>query len=634
MSEKGKHISPFKFLDAYGLDDRDSFFGREKEVEDLYALVKQSKLALIYGLSGTGKTSLVNCGLASRFSENTWYPILVRRGQNINDALDLEIQNKVIEPIAQNAELPEKIESIYLDYYVPIYLIFDQFEELFISGTVDEQLDFFNQLADLYNSKVSCRILIIMREEYLGYFSNFERILPELFESRFRVEKMSRSNLEQVVEGTFKAANLEIQNSQELSKAILENVKDERQEIDLTNLQVYFDRMWRAATDNIPSEQTPVFSPTLVKQVGKLPQVLSVFIDEQLFQIAAETGNPSSKVPLEILSSFVTDDGTKLNRTEVDLIKIGKQLKQIPSNVVKSTIEAFQKRKILREVKIGDRVEFELAHDLLAAQIFNRFSAEERNRREAKNRYRVYSKVAEERLLVKEELETLAPYLQVLSPDKKLAEVIEKSQHAIETIEQKERLRLEKELKRQKRITLAVALSSIAFLALAGFAYLQWTNTQKAKIEISIKAFEAQMNLCKAEKNEGNYSSALKELELAQQFIGTSEHQAIVEKSKNNWTTIKNLTNEANSLYKNGDFRNTITKLKDAQAIDPDERIAELIKSTENELEARFKNLLKKAEAMARARENELAIDNYENAIKLKPNQESVLRPLINRLKN
>ena len=47
--------SPFKFLDPFTLEDRDSFFGREKEVEQLYTMVNQNRLILVYGPVGHGQ---------------------------------------------------------------------------------------------------------------------------------------------------------------------------------------------------------------------------------------------------------------------------------------------------------------------------------------------------------------------------------------------------------------------------------------------------------------------------------------------------------------------------------------------------------------------------------------------------
>ena len=48
--------SPFKFLDSYQKEDKDRFFGRERETAQLYNAVRASNLVLVYGASGTGKT--------------------------------------------------------------------------------------------------------------------------------------------------------------------------------------------------------------------------------------------------------------------------------------------------------------------------------------------------------------------------------------------------------------------------------------------------------------------------------------------------------------------------------------------------------------------------------------------------
>ena len=79
--------SPFKFLDSYSKDDRDIFFGRDKEIEELHSRVFESKILIVYGISGTGKSSLINCGLANKFNDSDWLPISIRRGINVNQSL-------------------------------------------------------------------------------------------------------------------------------------------------------------------------------------------------------------------------------------------------------------------------------------------------------------------------------------------------------------------------------------------------------------------------------------------------------------------------------------------------------------------------------------------------------------------
>ncbi|MCB0840135.1 MAG: ATP-binding protein, partial [Bacteroidetes bacterium] len=130
--------SPFKFLDAYTPEDRDVFFGRDQEVETLYQLVFKSRLLLVYGQSGTGKTSLIQCGLGGKFDLTDWYPFHIRRNDDINRSLTEALSGPAGGKLRKDS-FPETIAYIYKNFLRPVYLIFDQFEELFILGTPEEQ---------------------------------------------------------------------------------------------------------------------------------------------------------------------------------------------------------------------------------------------------------------------------------------------------------------------------------------------------------------------------------------------------------------------------------------------------------------------------------------------------------------
>ena len=140
--------SPFKFLAAYDQSDADQFFGREKETAQLYNAVYASNLTLLYGASGTGKTSLVNCGLRNKFYATEWLPIFINRADNINESIKQALKREIslIEkehPILFSDDILDNIENLYLTHYKPIYLIFDQFEELYVLGERPEQLAFY-----------------------------------------------------------------------------------------------------------------------------------------------------------------------------------------------------------------------------------------------------------------------------------------------------------------------------------------------------------------------------------------------------------------------------------------------------------------------------------------------------------
>lgn len=91
--------SPFKFLDSYQQSDADIFFGREKETLDLYNALSGVKHLLVYGPTGAGKTSLIECGLRNQFSDADWFAVTIRRGNNINAAVFTSINEVLNEKI-------------------------------------------------------------------------------------------------------------------------------------------------------------------------------------------------------------------------------------------------------------------------------------------------------------------------------------------------------------------------------------------------------------------------------------------------------------------------------------------------------------------------------------------------------
>ncbi|MEL7534373.1 MAG: ATP-binding protein, partial [Bacteroidota bacterium] len=97
LSAKESQQSPFKFLDSYEKEDKDKFFGREKVVDELYERIFETKMMLLYGASGVGKTSIIRCGLANRFNPPQWMDLFVRKRENINETLYNTIADKIRE---------------------------------------------------------------------------------------------------------------------------------------------------------------------------------------------------------------------------------------------------------------------------------------------------------------------------------------------------------------------------------------------------------------------------------------------------------------------------------------------------------------------------------------------------------
>ena len=80
------------------------------------------------------------------------------------------------------------LKNIYLKHFRPIYLIFDQFEELFILGSKKEQAEFIKTVQEILKVEQPVKLIFSIREEYLGSLYEFERAVPELFRKKGRCD--------------------------------------------------------------------------------------------------------------------------------------------------------------------------------------------------------------------------------------------------------------------------------------------------------------------------------------------------------------------------------------------------------------------------------------------------------------
>ncbi len=240
---KSSSTSPFKFLDPYTVDDRAFFFGREKEIDKLYNMVFSTNLLLIYGPSGAGKTSLIQCGLASRFQDTDWHDIHVRWRGDINKSMRTVLKKHAVAEVADDASPVAMIQSIYLDHFKPLFLVFDQFEELYILGNEEERTLFINTISELLKLDIPLKIIFSMREEYIARLYDFEQKVPTLFENRFRIDPMDRETVASVIRGLAGHFNIVLEDEEVTINKITDNISSAGH-IQLSYLQVYLDYLY------------------------------------------------------------------------------------------------------------------------------------------------------------------------------------------------------------------------------------------------------------------------------------------------------------------------------------------------------------------------------------------------------
>ena len=432
--------SPFKFLDPYGKEDRDIFFGREREIDELYHRVFESRIMLVYGESGTGKSSLVHCGLANKFRDTDWLPLNIRRGDNIIESTASAIQDSARTP--QNYKListslfKKAVRSLYIDYYKPIFFIFDQFEELFIFGSKEEKNALIQLIKALIESDIQCRFIFIMREEYIAGITEFEIHIPTFLGNRVRIEKMPLASAILAIRGPCIVYNISLDNG--FAEKLLEKLNPGSPEVELTYLQVFLDKIYRLAqSEQITKEADPgnlSFTTELIDRTGDVSDLLGSFLDEQ---ISLQT-DPGSA--LAVLKSFVSVKGTKRQLTPDEVKDYSTTLgKEFEDHTLVETISRFVNLRILRDKDQNGR--YELRHDSLATKIYEDISLVEREILEIRqfidNAYDSWKKRGV--FLSSNDLDYIAPYRSRLFLSAELNELLLKSQNALVRMKRRKR---------------------------------------------------------------------------------------------------------------------------------------------------------------------------------------------------
>jgi hypothetical protein len=521
---------PFKFLDSYDREDRDIFFGRDEEINDLYEMVFQSSVILVYGASGTGKTSLINCGLAGKFQPHDWLPLMIRRGNNINDSLEKALNdaggNILIAQVDTNwhdewsdesetttailSPVAKSIKVVYQKSFRPVYLIFDQFEEVFILGSIKEQELFIKTVVDILQSEQPVKLIFSIREEYLGHLFEFERAVPQLLRKKLRIEPMNLEKVKQVIIGAVKYEDSNIRlrqgESEQIAEGIFNKIKGKGKSltIQLPFLQVFLDKFYMKITGDENREKEAEFSLQKLNDMGEIGDVLINFLEEQVAGISKKLKGKyttlTPEITWKILSPFSTLEGTKEPISKNDLID---RLQNYDAAMIDEVVHAFINSRILRYNEATDM--FEIAHDSLAKPIAEKRSVEETALLEIKRL--IKSVVAEKEArayFTEKQLLRIEPYLEKFKESDEEKDWIAKSRtfiHEQKELEKKkqqeELLKLQREKSTKKRLRIVYSLLGVAFLALITAMYFGVT-ANKARSEAERANSEARINLKKS----------------------------------------------------------------------------------------------------------------------------------------
>ena len=223
-----------KGLLPYQEEDHFSFYGREKEVENLLQIIQKNKLITLTGVSGSGKTSLINAGLIPRLKKGflgqagkEWSICKFRPGVNPIENMIAALTNSGIlkkdyrantEDFANYKKIIEddknlSLSKIYRDSEIynqrNLLIVVDQLEDIFVFEKIIKEKNSNDQLLlDIISRTVrfketSIYFLICLQTEYISELTNYAS-LQELFsKSQYAIQNIGSSGLKSLIKNNF-----------------------------------------------------------------------------------------------------------------------------------------------------------------------------------------------------------------------------------------------------------------------------------------------------------------------------------------------------------------------------------------------------------------------------------------------
>jgi len=333
-----EYVDPFPGLRPFGTEESHLFFGREGQSDEVLMKLSENKFVGILGASGSGKSSLMYCGLIPTLyggfmtqAGSNWRIIVTRPGggpiDNLAESLlnkddhfnGLDDEEKLIKKTitstvlrSSSLGLIEAVNQLKNSEQENVLILVDQFEELFrykkletLSSDLDESSAFVNLLLEAVNQyDAPIYVALTMRSDFIGDCAQFPDLTQMINDSHYLIPQMTRDQKRLAIEGPVAVGGGKI--APRLSQQLLNDVGDNPDQLPI--LQHALMRTWQFWKEHRREEE-----PMDLKHynaIGTLREALSQHaneafdslskreqqICESMFKALTERGTESSGI--------------------------------------------------------------------------------------------------------------------------------------------------------------------------------------------------------------------------------------------------------------------------------------------------------------------------------------------------
>ncbi len=411
-----KEDNPWLGLASYEIEDSDRFFGREEELAELKTSICKNTFTTLYGISGVGKTSLVNAGLNPLLEKENYLSIRIRLEHSSSTDYNAQIiaaiksaVDNVGGEIEAFSELDinslNKEEQLWYflftsrfwskdNYQLTPVLFLDQFEEIFTKNEESERhADFFNTINALqynlpsthisellekdnsyikFNKVARFRMVFVIREDFLARLEDYSINIPALRHNRRGIKRMNGNQaLDVILKPNPSVISREVA-LKIIYKVAGKTVKDTEQcllrlSIDTSILSLFCSELYQQASD----EKMETITMSSVEQFGD--NIISSFYSHTMKMVSKKTAG-------YLETHLLTYSGFRNSLALEDIVQNG---------IDEQELLFLSEKRLIRIETIENVQRVEFTHDVLC-----KVAKEKKEERKAKEAERSYKKVA------------------------------------------------------------------------------------------------------------------------------------------------------------------------------------------------------------------------------------------------
>src|SRR6266436_1239709 len=377
----------------FGRDEKDLFFGRDREARDLCSLVVAHPIVLLYAASGAGKSSLLNAGLIPLL-EARGYEVLppARVSGRIPRAIKTsEVNNVYVFNVLSSwagpsvdardlvkadiasflARLPDRTDAA--GERVLRVVLLDQFEELFTFAPErwQERAALIRQLAEALERDPLLRLVLVMRREFVAQLETYAPLLPQRLRTRFPLEQLGPKAAQEAIEGPLARTDrkIEPEASQRLVEELRtitvrgaggEGVETVGPSVEPVQLQVACAKLW----DDLPPDVHTI-TAAHIETYGDVDKALKRFYEDALNAAETKTGVSKDRLRLWVDRYLITPGGTR-GMVYRGPESTGREERAIPN----AAVDVLEQMRLIRaETRAGGERWYELTHDRFVVPI-------------------------------------------------------------------------------------------------------------------------------------------------------------------------------------------------------------------------------------------------------------------------